>query len=142
MNLYARAVQCMQPHQIDHFRSDLYLLMTTESLALVNEFRDCGGWVDHVVENDTGLYWYYIPWGYTPYWQKHFRSIVENLAWEFVQRNEHSYRIRDWSDNNLRVTFSSMRKPPHSNLYPAIRGALGSILSAYAIHNSQVSIAS
>lgn len=138
MNVYAAASQVMKPEHIDHSRSDLYLLMTYDSMNIVNEYRKLGGHVEQVTDKKTGLFWYYIPWGYAPYWQRHYRFIVENFAWEFIDRNEHTPRLRDWSDRNLYRTFSSMKAPPHSNLYPAIRGALGSILSAHSISNAQL----
>lgn len=132
MNIYAAAMQVMRPGQIDHHRSDLYLLMTQESMQIVKEYRHLGGHAEQVEDVNTGLYWYYIPWGYMPYWQRHYRFITENFAWEFIDRNEHSPSLRDWSDENLRRTFSAMKAPPHANLYPGIRCALSSILS---VHN-------
>lgn len=138
MNIYAAASQVMKPEHIDHSRSDLYLLMTYDSMNIVNEYRKLGGHVEQVTDKKTGLFWYYIPWGYMPYWQRHYRFIVENFAWEFIDRNEHTPRLRDWSDRNLYRTFSGMKAPPHSNLYPAIRGALGSILSVHSISNAQL----
>lgn len=136
MNVYAAANRVMKPKEISHFRSDLYLLMTYDSMNIVSEYRKLGGQVEQVFEPDTGLFWYYIPWGYTPYWQRHLRFIVENFAWQFIDRNEHSALLFDWSDQNLKNTFSSMKSPPHVNLYPAIRGALNSILSVHSISNS------
>lgn len=133
MNVYAAAVKTMKPYQINHFRSDLYLLMTYESMTIVTEYQRFGGHVEQIIDEKTGLYWYYIPWGYAPYWQRHYRFIVENFAWEFIDRNEHTPRLCDWSDKNFRRTFSAMRTPPHTNLYPAIRGALNSILSVHSI---------
>jgi len=140
MNLYAAAVQSLKPSQIDHNRSDLYILMTNDSLSLINEYRSHGGKVRHVVERGSGLYWYHIPWGYTPYWQRHFRFITENFAWEFIDRNEHTPFLRDWTDENLRKTFETMKTPPNSNLYPAIRSAICSILSPHGIHSRQISL--
>lgn len=133
MNVYTAAMQVMKPHQIDHHRSDLYLLMTNESLQIVNRYRSLGGEVDQVCERETGLYWYFIPWGYMPYWQRHFRFITENFAWEFIDRNEHTHRLRDWSNENLCRTFASMKTPPPANLYPGIRSAISSILSAHRV---------
>lgn len=138
MNLYAAAMQVMKPHQINHRKSDLYLLMTYESMKIVAHYKQIGGYVDQVVEKSTGLFWYYVPWGYAPYWQRHYRFIVENFAWEFIDRNDHTSRLCDWSDANIRRTFASMKSPPHPNLYPAIRGALNSILSAHSVTNNSL----
>lgn len=132
MNLYAEAINRLPPDQISHFRSDLCLRMSYDSMALVSAYRKQGGFVDEVQDANTQLYWYYIPWGYTPYWQRHYRFITENFAWEFIDRNCHSPYLRDWSNQNLKRTFSAMKCPPHENLYPAIRGALCSIFSAYS----------
>lgn len=136
MNVYAAANKLMKPEQISHHRSDLYLLMTYDSMNIVHEYKKIGGQVEQVFEPSTGLYWYYIPWGYAPYWQRHYRFITENFAWEFIDRNEHTYRLFDWSDENFQQTFALMKAPPHANLYPAIRGALSSILSAHSITNA------
>ena len=140
MNLYAAAVQTLKSNQIDHKRSDLYILMTNDSMPLIEEYRKSGGKVSYVIERKSGLYWYCIPWAYTPYWQRHFRFVTENFAWEFIDRNEHTPFLMDWTDQNLRETFESMKTPPHSNLYPAIRGALHSILSVHGIYNRQARI--
>lgn len=138
MNVYAAAMKVMKPEQIRHSRSDLYLLMTYDSMNIVNEYRKLGGSVEQVADKDSGLFWYYIPWAYAPYWQRHYRFIVENFAWEFIDRNEHTRRLRDWSDKNFERTFSAMKTPPHSNLYPAIRGALNSILSVHSITSNNL----
>lgn len=135
MNLYAKALNTLPADQIRHFRSDLCLRMSYPSMQLVSEYRKAGGVVDEVLDAGTQLYWYYIPWGYTPYWQRHYRFITENFAWEFIDRNAHSPYLRDWSNRNLQRTFSNMKCPPHENLYPAIRGALCSIFSAYMQQN-------
>lgn len=137
MNIYAIAMQAMKPTQIDHRNSDLYLLMTNESMQIVSEYRKTGGKVQQVVHRRTGLYWYRLPWAYMPYWQRHFRNITENYAWDFINLNEHSSFLKDWSDNNFNRTFSLLEKPPHPRMYPAIRGAIQSILSPYGIENSQ-----
>lgn len=131
MNIYSAAIQRMKPSQIDHRKSNLYLLMTSESMEIVREYRKAGGVVEEVIDSKTSLYWYHIPWAYTPYWQRYFRMITENYAWDFIHRNERNGRLADWSDESMLRTFAPLKSPPHPNLYPAIRGALESILSYY-----------
>lgn len=136
MNIYSLAMQRLKPSQIDHYKSDLYLLMSSESMAIVKEYRKSGGVVEEVIDNNTSLYWYYIPWAYTPYWQRYFRSITENYAWEFIRINERKGTLLDWSDESFLRSFASRKMRPHHDLYPAIRGALESILSCYLPENN------
>ena len=133
MNIYADAVKTLIPNHIDHHKSDLYLLMTNESLELINAYRRNGGEVQQVIDRRTGLYWYFLPWAYMPYWQRHYRRITEQLAWKFISINEHTPYLQDWSDANFDRTYMSMRRPPSVKLYPGIRAAVQSILSAYGI---------
>lgn len=131
MSLYAQALQSIPPHEIDHFRSTLYILMSYKSMPLVRAFAQHGGQYTQVRDANTGLYWYCIPWGYIPYWQRHMRFICENFAWEFIRRNEHTAGLQNWSDLHFQRTFLPMKLPPHQNLYPYIRSAIRSILEPY-----------
>lgn len=132
MDIYAAAVQVMKPTQFYHVRSDLYLLMTWDILPYVREYRKNGGTVYEVEDQESGLFWYYIPYGYTLYWHKKLREAVEKYAWEFINRNESKGTMTDWSDENFRASFSHMKTPPHEKFYDPIRITLHSILSAYA----------
>lgn len=141
MDIYSAAMQTMRPHQIDHNRSHLYLLMTHQAMNLVREFRNCGGHVEEILDEDTNLYWYYIPYGYTPYWQKYMRQAVEEYAWKFISGNEFNGKLTDWSDTHFDFSFSKCcRVPPHRNFYPMIRIALYSILSAYPVYAPMLKI--
>lgn len=132
MDIYAAAVQVMKPSQIHHKRSDLYLLMTWQILPYIREYRKNGGTVYEVENEESGLYYYYIPFGYTLYWHKKLREAVEKFAWEFIRVNEMNGTLTDWSDENFSKSFSHMRTPPHQKFYDPIRITLHSILSAYA----------
>lgn len=132
MDIYAAAVQVMKPSQISHKRSDLYLLMTWQILPYIREYRKNGGTVYEIESKDTGLYYYYIPYGYTLYWHKKLREAVEKFAWEFIRVNETLGTMNDWSDENFTKTFAHMKTPPHEKFYDPIRITLHSILSAYA----------
>lgn len=132
MDIYAAAVQVMKPSQIHHKRSDLYLLMTWQILPYIREYRKNGGTVYEVENEESGLYYYYIPFGYTLYWHKKLREAVEKFAWEFIRVNEMNGTLTDWSDENFFKSFSHMRTPPHQKFYDPIRITLHSILSAYA----------
>ena len=131
MDIYAAAVNVMKPSQISHRRSDLYLLMTWQILPYIREYRKNGGTVYEIEDKETGLYYYYIPYGYTLYWHKKLRESVEKYAWEFIQQNEAKGTMTDWSNENFKVSFAHMKTPPHEKFYDPIRVTLHSILSAY-----------
>ena len=133
MDVYSEAVRILAPNHIDHHRSDLFILMNWQSMPIIRQYRAQGGIVEEILEEGTQLYWYFIPWGYTPYWHRRFRASVENCAWHFIYRNDKTGTLSDWSDANLKKSFSDMRIPPQANFYPAIRVALGAILQTYRI---------
>lgn len=135
MDIYSAAVQTLKPSHIIHERSHLYILMSKDSLPLMREFRACGGHAEEILDEETQLYYYHVPFGYTPYWQRCIRKAVEDYAWEFYKANEFSGKLTDWSDENFERTYKSVCKvPPHKNFYPMIRVVLHSILSAYPVY--------
>lgn len=138
MDIYKEAVQTLKRTQIDHFKSDLYILMTHESINLIRKFRNYGGNVEEVVEEGTELYWYLIPFGYTPYWQRKYRAMIETFAWEFIAKNEQNGTLFDWSNKNMTRTYSDHRVLPSVNVYESIRGALKTILASYASPNEEL----
>ena len=78
-DLYEEAVEQLPPEHIDNWQSDLYIKVTPESRAIVEEYRkgiiaERGAYADHIKTfrsihpDDKGALWYEIPFHYTPYW--------------------------------------------------------------------------
>lgn len=66
-NIYECAVAIMQPKDIDHWCSDLYLKVTDESKALVSEY-EFNNHVKTFIDAIDHVLWYEIPFAYTPYY--------------------------------------------------------------------------
>jgi hypothetical protein len=66
MNIYELALQCMEPEQIDHHESDLYLLKNSASTRLVEQYAYKT--IVKVFRDYDNQVWYDVPFAYTPYW--------------------------------------------------------------------------
>lgn len=67
-SLYETAIKTLPPEHIDHHESDLYILKTPESTAIVKAY-EFSTIVEQFRSQIDGLIWYDIPFGYTPYWE-------------------------------------------------------------------------
>lgn len=65
--LYAKAVE--QKIEMDHHESDLYLKVTDESTALIQDylFKQSVWKFKSDIDN---AWWFDIPFGYSPFWEK------------------------------------------------------------------------
>lgn len=72
-NIYERALQAMDKEQIDHHDTDLYLMVTTTSTELLQEYDFKGNVTTFVSAIPPYLLWYDIPFAYTPGWEKENR---------------------------------------------------------------------
>lgn len=142
MDVYYEATMKLPHDQIDHYRSDLYILMSHRSRPIIEKFRKSGGSVEETLDEESGFYWYYIPFGYTPYWQRNYRAIIETLAWEFIAKNERRGSLYNWSDENMCRTYADHKAPPHRNTYPAIKKTLEEILNYYDVPQENLENAS
>lgn len=68
-NIYEEAVKIMNPKDIDHWQTDLYLKVTSKSRRLVEgyEYRNL---VETFVDNIEHELWYDIPFAYKPGWER------------------------------------------------------------------------
>lgn len=66
--IYPEALRVMKPEQIDHHETDLYLLVTPESAALVKGYA-FKKQVTTFRSHKDGKVWYDIPFAYLPNWK-------------------------------------------------------------------------
>ena len=69
--LYAKAVE--QKIEMDHHESDLYLKVTKESEALIADYEFKQS-VKKFKRNGGNAWWFDIPFGYSPFWGKKWKS--------------------------------------------------------------------
>lgn len=69
-NIYAEAIRIMNPEQIDHHETDLYLMVTKESKELVNRYDFKSNVKTFVSAIAPHVLWYEIPFAYTPGWTR------------------------------------------------------------------------
>lgn len=129
-DLYMTAIHTLPPGYVRHRNSTLLLRMSMPSISLVKQYRREGGTVERM-QDVNGVWWYKIPFAYTPYWHRNLKSLSEEYAWRFFSRNESMGTLGDTTDENLRRTFAADRNPPPKNMYPLIRSCLSQILSMY-----------
>lgn len=68
-SIHQKAVEQMQPNEIDNHQSDLYLKVTDVSKKLVDEYK----FKNNVKTFRSGIVhcqWYDIPFAYDPFWAK------------------------------------------------------------------------
>lgn len=70
LDIYNMAVQNMNPKDIDHWCSDLYLRVNDVSKHLVNEYR-FKNLVSTFIDQIDGVLWYDIPFAFLPYYSNH-----------------------------------------------------------------------
>lgn len=129
-DLYMTAIHTLPPGHVQHRNSTLLLKMSMQSIPLVKQYRREGGDVQRT-QDENRIWWYEIPFAYTPYWHRNLKSLSEEYAWRFFSRNESRGTLGDTTDENLRRTFAMDRNPPPKNMYPLIRSCLSQILSMY-----------
>lgn len=70
LDIYNMAVQNMDPNDISHWNSDLYLRVNEVSKQLVNEYR-FKNLVSTFIDQIDGVLWYDIPFAFLPYYSNH-----------------------------------------------------------------------
>lgn len=129
-DLYMTAIRILPPGHIRHRNSALLLKMSMTSISLIKQYRIDGGEVERI-QDVHGVWWYKIPFAYTPYWHRNLKNLSEDYAWKFFMRNESRGTLDDTTDENLSRTFCTEHNPPPRNMYPLIRSCLHQILSMY-----------
>lgn len=66
--LYLKALETMEPEQIDHHESDLYIMVTPESKKLISDYEYKFNVETFVSAIAPHVLWYDIPFAYSPYW--------------------------------------------------------------------------
>lgn len=129
-DLYMTAIHTLPTGHVRHRNSTLLLRMSVQSIPLIKQYRRAGGNVERTQDKNC-VWWYKIPFAYTPYWHRNLKNMSEEYAWKFFSRNEERGTLGDTTDENLRRTFASEHNPPPRNMYPLIRSCLHQILSMY-----------
>lgn len=68
-SIYEQAKELMQPSDIDHHESDLYLKVTPESETLVRDYEFRRN-VKRFISNIDRSVWFDIPFAFDPFWNK------------------------------------------------------------------------
>lgn len=66
MDIYQELLEAKVP--LDSHESDLYAKVTPESAAIIKKYKFHTN-VSTFVSNVDGLFWYDIPFAYTPWWE-------------------------------------------------------------------------
>ena len=88
-NIYEEAKKIMQPEQIDHHESDLYIMATKESRELVNNYEFKSNVTTFVSAIAPHVLWYDIPFAYTPWYDINTRWPKYHAILTDRRKNEH-----------------------------------------------------
>lgn len=91
-NIYEQAILSMDPNDIDHHETDLYLRVNEQSKKLVNEY-DYKNIVETFISNiPPFVLWYDIPFAYIPGWYPENRypntEIDKEIANKYFKKTE------------------------------------------------------
>lgn len=80
-NIYYALAAVMDPKDIDHHESDLYVRCTSKSAAIINECKNNSGLCTQLfVDNIDHNLWYEIPFCYSPFWEERTRYRNERMG--------------------------------------------------------------
>lgn len=68
-NIYEYAIKTMKPEEIDHHYSDLYLKVNKQSKKLLLDYEFRNNVTMFISNIPPYVYWFDIPFAYTPYWK-------------------------------------------------------------------------